>query len=190
MQVRFKQRMMKMIKTPWTIIMISMILCFPAYAAQSIDMDEVRRLAELSVDRILEDSPVETLDTEKYWNKVHGIGKPLVVFFYSNYDGPSQRLATLIRYVAPYYQDKMSFAGVKVVEKGKPDKKTANRLDSMFSLDKTPGILFYDNVGTDMVLEDEDYIDPDFKEFRTPRMFLWKKYYSAVRKELDQLLAD
>jgi len=41
-----------------------------------------------------------------------------------------------------------------------------------------------------MVLEDEDYIDADFKEFRTPRMFLWKTYYNAVRKELDKLLAD
>jgi len=41
-----------------------------------------------------------------------------------------------------------------------------------------------------MILEDEDYVDADFKEFRTPKMFLWKTYYSAVRKELDQLLAD
>jgi hypothetical protein len=45
-------------------------------------------------------------------------------------------------------------------------------------------------VGTEMVLEDEVYIDPDFKEFRTPRMLLWKTYYTAIRKELDKLLAD
>ena len=53
-----------------------------------------------------------------------------------------------------------------------------------------PGILFYDNVGTKMVLEDEDYIDADFKEFRTHRMILWKKYYNAVRKELDKQLLE
>jgi len=41
-----------------------------------------------------------------------------------------------------------------------------------------------------LVLEDEDYIDADFKEFRTPSMLLWSVYYSAVCKELDKLLAD
>ena len=52
------------------------------------------------------------------------------------------------------------------------------------------GFSIYDNVGDEMILEDEDYIDADFKEFRTPKMFLWKTYYSGVRKELDKLLAD
>jgi len=41
-----------------------------------------------------------------------------------------------------------------------------------------------------MVLEKEGYINPDFKEFRTPLMLLWTTYYAAVRKELDRLLAD
>jgi len=40
------------------------------------------------------------------------------------------------------------------------------------------------------VLEEEDYVDPDFKEFRTPQMFLWQTYYKAVRNALDALLAD
>lgn len=88
------------------------------------------------------------------------------------------------------YGDRISFRMVKVVEEGKPDPKLEKDLQARFSLDKTPGILFYDHVGDEMVLKDEDYIDPDFKEFRTPRMFLWKTYYSAVRKELAELLAD
>jgi len=41
-----------------------------------------------------------------------------------------------------------------------------------------------------MVLEEEDYIEADFKEYRTPKMFIWNSYYSGVRKELDQLLSD
>ncbi len=84
----------------------------------------------------------------------------------------------------------MAFRRVKVVETGKPDAKLRKDYEARYSLDKTPGILFYDNVGDKMVLEDEDYVDADFKEFRTPKMMLWKTYYSAVRKELDQLLAD
>jgi hypothetical protein len=171
-------------------MIISLVFCFRVQADEGINMNEVRELAKLSVDTILENSPVDTFTMENYWKNVHGRNTPLVVFFYSNFDGPSQRLATLIRYIAPHYNTKLSFGRVKVLEKGKPNKVTSDRLASMYSLDKTPGILFYDNVGTDMVLEDEDYIDADFKEFRTPRMLLWKTYYTAVRKELDQLLAD
>jgi len=174
----------------WSAIFIFLAFCFRVQANEAINMNEVRDLAKLSVENILENSPVDTFAIENYWRHVHGRNKPLVVFFYSNFDGPSQRLATLIRYIAAHYDHKLSFGRVKVLEKGKPDQMTANRLASMYGLDNTPGILFYDNVGTEMVLEDEDYIDPDFKEFRTPRMLLWKTYYAAVHKELDKLLAD
>jgi len=171
-------------------MIIFLVFCFRVQANEDINMNEVHELAKLSVDTILENSPVDTFAIEDYWKNVHGRNKPLVVFFYSNFDGPSQKLATLIRYIAPHYNTKLSFGRVKVLEKGNPDKVTADRLASMCSLDNTPGILFYDNVGTNMVLEDEDYIDADFKEFRTPKMLLWKTYYTAVRKELDKLLAD
>ena len=41
-----------------------------------------------------------------------------------------------------------------------------------------------------MVLEEEDYIEADFKDFRTPKMFIWNIYYTGVRKKLDKLLSD
>ena len=167
-----------------------MTFVFGAQANDDINMNEVRKLAKLSVYEILMSSPIDTFSVEEYWKNVHGRDKPLVVFFYSNNHGPSQRLATLIRYIAPHYNNKLSFGRVKVVEKRKPEKNRAKQLAAMYSLDDTPGILFYDNVGKEMVLEDEDYIDADFKEFRSPRMLLWKTYYKAVRKELDKLLAD
>jgi hypothetical protein len=154
-----------------------------------IDMAEVRRLSMLSVEKILENSPVLDISLENYWSDVRGRKKPLVVFFYSNNDKSSKRVATLIKYISPDYTKNIAFARVKVVENGKPDKATATKLASNFGLDKTPGILFYNNTGNEMALEDEDYVNPDFKEFRTPKMLLWKTYYSAVRKELDQLIA-
>ena len=159
-------------------------------SAKDIDMTEVRKLAKLSVDEILHGSPVPEIQIKKYWETIKGRKRPKVVFFYSNNDGPSQRVATLIRFIAIDYSDRMAFRRVKVVETGKPDAKLRKNYEARYSLDKTPGILFYDNVGDKMVLEDEDYVDADFKEFRTPKMMLWKTYYSAVRKELDQLLAD
>jgi len=51
---------------------------------------------------------------------------------------------------------------------GKPGKNIASELRVRYSLDKTSGILYYDNVGEKMVLEKEDYIEADFKEYRTP----------------------
>ena len=174
----------------WLTVILSVVFYFPAQADEYIDMSEVHKLAKLPVGNILQDTPIEIFNIQDYWSSVQGRSKPLVVFFYSNIDGPSQRLATLFKYIAPAYSNKLSFGRVEVADKGKPNPEMAREMASKFSLDKTPGILFYDNVGADMVLDDEDYIDPDFKEFRTPRMLLWKTYYSAVRKELDKLLAD
>lgn len=154
-----------------------------------IDMAEVRRLSKLSVEKILENSPVADISLENYWSTVQGRKKPLAVFFYSNNDEYSQRVATLIKYISTDYTNNIVFTRVKVTENGKPDRATATKLASNFGLDKTPGILFYDNTGSEMAPEDEDCVKPDLKEFRTPKMLLWKTYYSAVRRELDQLIA-
>ena len=159
-------------------------------ADDGVNIKEVRRLAKLPVNEILLGSSIEIISIDRYWARVRGRTNPLVVFFYADNDGDSQRLATLIKYVIPHYQNKLSFARVQVSEVGKPGKNTASDLRVRYSLDKTPGILYYDNVGEKMVLEEEDYIEADFKEYRTPKMFIWNSYYSGVRKELDKLLSD
>ncbi|MCO6042846.1 hypothetical protein NG895_02895 [Aeoliella sp. ICT_H6.2] len=171
-------------------VILPLLVADSSRAEEKIDRREVRRLAKLPTEDILRDSPVERIEVADYWKKVNGRDRPMVVFFYSNSHAPSQRVATLIRYVAPHYKDRIALAVVKVADKGDPDRKTAEALRKQFSLDSTPGILFYDNVGTKTVLEDEEYIDPDFKEFRSPSMLFWSVYYSTVRKELDALLSD
>ncbi len=181
---------MKRLFISMTAVTILSVFVSTGTSAQDIDMAEVRELVKLSVDEILSNVPVLSITIENYWDTIQKRKKPKVVFFYSNKNAPSQRVASLIRYIAPDYSDRVAFRMVKVVETGRPNAKLQKDLQGRFSLDKTPGILFYDNVGDKMVLEDEDYIDADFTEFRTPKMFLWKTYYSAVRKELDQLLAD
>ena len=69
------------------------------------------------------------------------------MFFYSNEQAASQRLATLMRYVVLEYASQLDFARVQVVNSGEPVEALAERLRSAFSLDATPGVLFYDNVG-------------------------------------------
>src|SRR5215471_16758153 len=90
-------------------------ICFAVFfeiaalaAAESIDMSKVRALAALPVKEILRDTPVRELDVANYWKTVRGNPRPVVVMFYSNVDPESQRLATLIRYVAIKYREKFS----------------------------------------------------------------------------------
>jgi hypothetical protein len=162
----------------------------PTYAADAIDMSKVRALADLPVKEIFRDSPVQNLSRADYWKTIHDSRGPVVVIFYSNVDPESQRLATLMRYVAVRYAGKFSTYGVMVVESGKPSKPTAVEFEETYSLDKTPGVLFYDNDRGKMELEGEQYIEANFKEFRTPSMFLWKTYYNAVCSYVDKNILD
>ena len=159
-------------------------------AAENIDMSKVRALAALPVKEIFRDAPVQELDRTNYWKTVRGSPRPAVVMFYSNVDAESQRLATLIRYIAIKYKDKFSTYGVMVVANGKPAKVIAADYEKSYSLDKTPGILFYDNDRGKMELESEQYIDANFKEFRTPSLLFWKVYYNAVCSYIDKNILD
>jgi len=173
------------------VVFITLIIVSAAWAVgEKVDMSVVKILAQHPVDEILTKSPVSKVDIEKYWKEVHSRNRPMIVFFYANNDASSQRLATLVLYVAHDYSNRIDFRCVKVSENGPPGKDFAKRLEAQFSLDSTPGILFYDNSKNGLVLEQEAYIDADYKEFRTPQMFLWKTYYAGAKKELDKLLAD
>ena len=161
-----------------------------AHAADDIDMATVRKLAEEPVKDILRDSPVHELARGSYWKTVRGTKTPVVVLFYSNVDGESQRLATLVRYVAAKYAGRFAIYGVMVVDRGKPTKAIAADYVKDYSLDKTPGILFYDNDRGRQVLEGEEYIAANFKEFRTPGLLFWKTYYDAVCAYIDKNILD
>jgi len=159
-------------------------------AADDVDMSRVKGLAALPVKEILRDSPVRELSRANYWKTIRDSSTPVVVLFYSNVDGESQRLATLVRYVAVKYTGKFSAYGVAVVDHGKPAKAIATDFARDYSLDKTPGILFYDNDRGRQVLEGEQYIEANFKEFRTPSLLFWKVYYNAVCSYIDKNILD
>lgn len=165
------------------------IFAATAGAEEGIDMAEVRRLARQPVETILAGAPVERLALRDYWSTLAREHRPVIVFFYSNADDESQRVATLIRYVAPRYADRIAFYGVRVKARGKPSAGWADELKRKFRLKHTPGVLFYGNPGQHLALVQEEYIHADFKEFRSPRMWLWGTYYRVVQRELDKLVA-
>ena len=153
-------------------------------------MKEVRRLAKLPVVKMLKDRPIKRISINDYWQSIKTQNKPIIVFFYANNDNESKRVATLLYFLSSEFNEKIDFAVVEVSGDKKPNSSLQASLKRKFGLDYTPGILFYDNVGDKLVLEDEDYIDADFKEFRSPKLLMWKVYYRAVKKELEKLLAD
>ena len=159
-------------------------------AAEDINMSKVRALAALPVKEILRDSPVRELSRAAYWKAIRESRIPVVVMFYSNVDPESQRLATLVRYIAIKYRNRISFYRMMVSTNGKPTKATAADYKKSYRLDKTPGILFYDNHSGKMELEGEEYIDANFKEFRTPSLLLWKVYYNAVCNYIDKNILE
>ena len=150
-------------------------------AAKNIDMSKVRALAALPVTEIFRDSPVRELPRASYWKTIHESPIPVVVMFYSNVDPDSQRLATLVRYISIKYKDKISTYRVMVVANGKPAEGIAADHEKSYSLDKTPGILFYDNDSGKMVLENEQYIEANFKEFRTSSLLFCDRDWSYDR---------
>jgi hypothetical protein len=64
----------------WSALIIFFVFCFRVDANEDINMNEVRELAKLSVDEILENSPIDTFSIENYWSNVHGRNQPLIVF--------------------------------------------------------------------------------------------------------------
>jgi hypothetical protein len=173
-------------------LLLVILLGIPALtnAAENIDMSKVRALAALPVKEIFRDSPVRELTRANYWKTVRQSRIPVVVMFYSNVDPESQRLATLVRYISIKYKDKLSTYHVMVVANGKPAKVSAADYEKSYGLDKTPGILFYDNDSGKMVLESEQYIDANFKEFRTPSLLFWNVYYNAACSYIDKNILD
>ena len=111
-----------------SLLLVSLFFTGLAFAAKDISMKDVREWARAPVDEILAAEQIEELFSDSYWKTVRGRNMPLVIFFYSNNHGPSQRLATLIKYVSPHYANKLSFARLKVGENGTPDKESAGQL--------------------------------------------------------------
>ena len=158
--------------------------------ASEVSMSDVYAFAKLPVKEILKDSPVKEIERNDYWINIKNSHKPVTVMFYINEDKHSQNLATLYRYVAIDFSERILFCSYMVTLKGNPDKSTKDQVQKLYSLDKIPGVLFYDNDTGQMDLEHEHYEVPKFKSYKTPSLFLWKTYYSKVKKIIRVKILD
>ncbi|MCK5706647.1 MAG: hypothetical protein KAI43_03255 [Candidatus Aureabacteria bacterium] len=172
------------------------LLCFFVFLsttclhADEIDMSRVKKLSKMPVTIILDKVPVKEVKNDNYWKLVKNSKKPVIVMFYTNNDQNSQNLATLIRYIALEYSSKLHFYCFKVTDKGKPHPPLMKKMEKLYSLDKVPGVLFYDNDTGKIMLEKEQYTIPTFKEYKTPGMMIWKIFYKKVKKIIEENILD
>lgn len=171
-------------------IVFTFVTINPVHGSGLPSTSQVRRLARQPVDRILAGAPVEFITLKRYPQILRDTRTPLIAFFYGNSEPESQRVATLIRYLAPEYRGRIGFYAVRTASQGKPSQRVARDIARRYGVRSVPGVLFYDNPGQRLVLKQEEYIAADFKEFRTPRMFMWSTYHRVVKSELDKLLVD
>ena len=177
------------------LLFLVILLCaYPTYLNAEIGkvkMAEVREVIKHPVNKILDKTPVTLIEVESYLEAIkEKHDKPLMAFFYSDRDPQSQRMASVLKYVAQDYANHIYFIRVQIVQEGKPDKDHAKNLNEKFSLDRTPGVLFYDNTHKGPVLESETYMEVEFKEYQVPSLTFWELYYTTVCKKLNKLLSD
>jgi hypothetical protein len=172
---------------------ILLLICFtsamPSMAAE-VNMTEVRKLAGQPVKTILRGTPVTRVSDGDYQDLVRKSTRPVVVLFYIDQDQDSRNLATLIRYLSVDFQNKITFCSYEVAERKPISKDVSARLQKTYSLDKVPGTFFYDNDKGAIELEREDYDVPTLKEYRTPKMLIWKTYYKTITKYIEENILD
>ncbi len=153
-------------------------------------MAEVRTLAQKPVRAILEGAPVLKVNDATYQSLVFKSTRPVIVVFYVNQDQDSQNLATLMRYLSVDFQQKITFCIYEVAEKKPVPSDLLPRLQKTYSLNKVPGTFFYDNDTGKIEIERRDYGVPSIKEYRAPKMVLWKTYYEKITKYIEKDILD
>jgi len=121
---------------------------------------------------------------------VEGSSRPVIVVFYADRDEKSRNLATLARYLAADFSEKIGFHGYHASDATGVDKPTLARLTKAYGIKQIPATLFYDNDKGKMELEGTRYDVPSLTEYRTPSMLFFKAYYGVIHKYVTEHILD
>jgi thiol-disulfide isomerase/thioredoxin len=161
----------------------------PGYSAE-FDMTEVRRLAKEPVQAILKGTPFAEVTDADYQKKVKDDTHPVIVLFYADRDEKSRNLATLARYIAADFGDKISFVAYRASPGAQVDKATLQRLQKAYGVKQIPATFFYDNDKGKMELERTNYTVPTLAEYRTPSALFFKIYYNTLHDYIIKHILD
>ncbi len=153
--------------------------------ASEINMSDVRRLASLPVDEIIQGTPIIKISDSDYSRKIQDSDKPALVIFYTNRGKSSQNLATLVRYLSLDLCGKINFFAYKVSEEIPVSQEVSLKLRQDYNLERTPGTLFF-NLRPDDKKGVHQIHKPIIIDYRTPSLFLWKRYYDVVAHYINR----
>jgi hypothetical protein len=174
---------------PWLVAACGLVAATLGHAA-AIDMAEVRRLAQQPVQAIIRDTAFRDIDDADYRQKVDGSSRPVIVIFYADRDEKSRNLATLARYLAADFSEKIGFYGYRASDTAGVDKAALARLAKSYGIKQVPATLFYDNDKGKMELEGTRYDVPSLTEYRTPSLLFFKTYYGVIHKYVTENILD
>ena len=178
--------------TAWTSTIVLIAGCFASAVAHAaeIDMTEVRRIAHEQVHQILHGTPFIDISDSDYLQKIHTGTRPAIVVFYADKDEKSRLLATLGRYLATDFSNKITFYAYRASNGAHVDKKTLQHLQKSYGVKQIPATLFYDNDKGKMELERTNYAVPTLAEYRTPSTFFFKVYYNTISDYINKNILD
>ena len=179
-----------MILSTSTVVLIAGFLAAPLTRAVEIDMSEVRRIAQQPVHQILDGTPFSDISDADYLQKVDTGTRPVIVVFYADKDEKSRLLATLGRYLATDFSNKITFYAYRVSDGAQVGKKKLQHLQKSYGVKQIPATLFYDNDKGKMELERTNYAVPTLAEYRTPSTFFFKVYYNTISDYINKSILD
>jgi len=165
-------------------------LAAPLAGAVEIDMTEVRRIAQQPVHQILHGTPFNEISDADYLQKVDTGTRPVIVVFYADKDEKSRLLATLGRYLATDFSNKITFYSYRASNGAQAGKNTLQHLQKTYGVKQIPATLFYDNDKGKMELERTNYAVPTLAEYRTPSTFFFKVYYNTISDYINKNILD
>lgn len=172
------------------IVLVAGCLVAASARAVEIDMSEVRRISQQPVHEILQGTPFGEISDSDYLQKVDSGKRPVIVVFYADKDEKSRLLATLGRYLATDFSNKITFYAYRVSSGTKTGKKTLQHLQKTYGVKQIPATLFYDNDKGKMELERTNYAVPTLAEYRTPSTFFFKIYYNTISDYINKNILD
>ena len=173
-----------------TIVLIAGCLAAPSTRAVEIDMTEVRRIAKEPVHQILHGTPFTEISDSDYLQKVDTSTRPVIVVFYADKDEKSRLLATLGRYLATDFSNKITFYAYRASNGAGVGKNKLQHLQKSYGVKQIPATLFYDNDKGKMELERTNYSVPTLAEYRTPSTFFFKVYYNTISDYINKSILD
>ena len=128
---------------------LEMIASVQAEEKAPISEAEFERLMKYdTVDDILKEYGIGSVDDDSYQRKVYDSDKHVMVLFYINKGIGSKGLAVLTGLLEREFSEQFNVLGYKITNNAKPNHQEFNHVTRTYNFEHTPAVLFYKSDGS------------------------------------------